>query len=305
MTGKKISPVAYSALEDALALIFWYKRTLARFLRLALRDYPDLLHGLDLETAPKRETASTLVDRLAANESRYRELTVSLMTQISSMNSELENLEDRKWLERAQQAVSELRQLTEEQRRTFEEDSRFEKELAQAIEEAEKGRTVSTALASLKDEFHTLSINLHRQDTGHKFENFLNDLFAIFDLYPRVSYNLEREQIDGAFTFDTDDYILEAKWLKGTVSRAQLDVFAKQIERKGRNTLGLYVSVNGFSRDALTEYSSSSPFITMDGSDIYMILDGRITLDQLLLRKRRHVNETGSCFFPATKILTE
>jgi hypothetical protein len=82
-----------------------------------------------------------------------------------------------------------------------------------------------------------------------------------------------------------------------------MDVFATKIERKGKNALGLFVSVNGFSSDALAQYNSRTPFITLDGSDFYMILEERIRLDDLLRRKKRHANETGDCFFPASQML--
>jgi Restriction endonuclease len=304
--SKKISPVAYTALIDALSLIFWFKNSFARFLRAGLREYPELLSGLDFD-APKRETAGTLVERLMRDERRYQSVTISLMLQISGMTHfrELEQLEDKSWLERARSAVAELGDLVAAHREIAEENARFAEELTRAVEEAERGKAITQALESLKQQFLTLSAMLDHQARGRKFETFLNDLFALFDLYPRAAYSLEREQIDGAFSFDTDDYILEAKWLKGVVSREQLDVFAKKIERKGKNALGLYVSMNSYSADALAEYEAASPFITMDGSDIFMILDNRVRLDDLLLRKKRHVNETGNCFFPATKMFAE
>jgi hypothetical protein len=96
---------------------------------------------------------------------------------------------------------------------------------------------------------------------------------------------------------------LEARWWKGPIGRTHMDVFAKKIERKGKNALGLFISVNGFTQDALDEYSSSTPFITMDGSDFFMVLDERVRLEELLRRKKRHANETGDCFFPATRML--
>lgn len=305
--SQKINPLAYTAFSEALSLIFWYKKSLARFLRVALREYPELLLGLDLENSPKRDTASSLVNRLAGNERRYQDVTVSLMIEIATMKSfrELEQLEDKQWLQRAREAVKDLSELTEQNRRLAEEHARFEQELSEAVEEAEKGHAVSKALAALKEKFLVLTSDPDPQARGKKFEGWLNELFALFDMYPRAAYSLDREQIDGAFTFDTDDYILEAKWLKGPVSREQLDSFVRKVERKGRNALGLYVSVNGFTSDGREEYASGSPFITMDGSDIFMVIDARVSLDHLLARKKRHVNETGSCFFPATQMLSE
>lgn len=114
---------------------------------------------------------------------------------------------------------------------------------------------------------------------------------------------MEREQIDGAFSFDTDDYILKAKWWKKVMGREHADVFAAKVRRKGKNALGLNVAINGFTKDALDEYADSTPFITMDGMDLLAILDERVKLDDLLRRKKRHMNETGSCYYPASQML--
>lgn len=73
---------------------------------------------------------------------------------------------------------------------------------------------------------------------------------------PRTSYSLEREQIDGSLTFNTDDYVLEAKWWTQPVGRSEGDVFAKKVERKGKNALGLFVSVSG-SRERCTTSTPS------------------------------------------------
>jgi restriction endonuclease Mrr len=116
---------------------------------------------------------------------------------------------------------------------------------------------------------------------------------------------MEYEQIDGAFAFGTDHYVLEAKWWKDAIGRRELDVFKTNIERKGKNTLGLYISINGFTADAVAVYSFSTPFITMDGLDFMAVLDQRIRLDELIRRKKRHASETGHCSLPVAKILSE
>jgi hypothetical protein len=59
---------------------------------------------------------------------------------------------------------------------------------------------------------------------------------------------LEGKQIDGAFSFDTDDYVIEAKWTKAGVSRVDADIFASKVKRKGKNVLGLLMSVNGLAK---------------------------------------------------------
>ncbi len=140
---------------------------------------------------------------------------------------------------------------------------------------------------------------------GTEFEGFINRLFGLYDLEPRASYNLAHEQIDGAFSFDTDHYVLEAKWWNKPIGRPLLDIFKANIERKAKNTLGLYVSMSSFTADALAVYSFSTPFITMDGLDFMAVLDQRIRLDDLIARKKRHASETGHCYLPVVEIFKE
>ncbi|HEV8681489.1 MAG TPA: restriction endonuclease [Actinomycetota bacterium] len=140
------------------------------------------------------------------------------------------------------------------------------------------------------------------QDRGRTFQRFLNTLFELFDLEPRLAYSLESEQIDGSVAFDTDDYIVEARWTKDPVGREDADVFASKVRRKGKNALGLFVSVSGFTRGALDAYSQATPFMAMDGVDLMAVLGQQIRLDDLLRRKKRHANETGECFLPVSRV---
>jgi hypothetical protein len=40
----------------------------------------------------------------------------------------------------------------------------------------------------------------------------------------------------------------------------------------------------------------------MDGTDLYLALDQRVRLDDLLKSKKRHANETGDCYLPASAL---
>lgn len=304
---KRIDPNAYNALADALSVIYWNKRPWARFLRGVLGDAPELLAGLDLEgDTTKRETAGRLIEKLMANERKYQALTISLMLTVARMESfpNLEQQEDRaEMVAKAKAAVAELRKWTGRHQAIIDEHEKYAAELAKAAEEAGKSRAFSESLAQLKARFFAMHASTNPQARGKEFEGFINELFGLFDLEPRAAYSLEREQIDGSFSFETDDYIMEARWWKTPIGRDHLDVFAKKIERKGKNALGLYLSVNGFTQDALDEFSSATPFITMDGMDFTIILDERVGLRDLLRRKKRHANDTGNCYFPASRIL--
>jgi Restriction endonuclease len=303
--AQRVDPLAYNALAQALAVVYWYKDQLARFLRAALQDAPEILTQLDLN-APKRETAGRLVELLMDNESRYQEITIALMLSLAKMDvfPDLASHEDSdRLITQAQAAVAEVRRWTERHQDIRDAHAEYVRNLATVAEAAKRNRGFSEALGALRGQFLGLSGMNDAHARGRALEGFLNELFRLFDLDPRAAYSLEREQIDGAFSFDTDDYVLEAKWWKKAMGRGHLDEFAKKVERKGRNALGLYVAINGFTSDALDEYANATPFITMDGMDLMAVLDERVRLDDLLRRKKRHMNETGSCHFPANQML--
>lgn len=306
MKMKKIDPNAFNALAEALPVIYWNKAPWTRWVRAVLKDAPEILAGLDFQGETKRETAGRIVERLMADEARYQALTISLMLTISRMES-FPNLEAQ--IDRddkiaiATAAVAELRRWTARHQAIIDDNERYAAEVAKASEGAARNRAMSEALDRLKLKFFEMHQATDPHARGIQFEGFLNELFGLFDMEPRAAYSLEREQVDGAFSFETDDYILEAKWWKKAIGRSQLDVFKTRIDKKGKNALGLYISINGFSQEALDEYSAATPFITMDGVDILAVLEEHLRLDYMLRRKKRHMSETGECYFPAARML--
>lgn len=306
---QRISAQAYQALRDALPAIMWHKRAFESFLRDALRSHPELLAGLDFNGATKRETADALINRLAANEHTYQRTTIDLMLDVAAMTrfrdvEKIKEPDNRALrLEEAHDAVGRLRTVTARYREEAE-----ARERSTAAREAQAAKQAgikqfSDELSALRDRYVAMHSASDPHQRGKAFEVLLTDLFLLFDMEPRLSYSLAHEQIDGSLSFDTDDYILEARWRQEPTGRDHLDVFKSKVERKGRNALGIFVSVNAFSSDALAQYRSSSPFVVFTGEDLFMVLDGRIALDDLLRAKKRHVNETGDCHLPARQLL--
>lgn len=305
---KRISAEAYQALREALAVIVWNKRPFETYLKTALRDRPELLAGLPFGE-PKRVVADLLVDRLMANEPRFQGVTLGLMLEIATMTAfpNIELIKDEQdravRLQAAQRAVAHLMQLTADYAGELSEQERAgtEQEARRAQEEAQ--RTFAEELQKLRQHFINLKDDIDPQRRGKSFELLLTSLFVLFDMEPRLAYDLEREQIDGSLSFDTDDYIVEARWRNEPASRGDADIFAAKVRRKGKNALGLFASIAGLSKDARDQYRESTPFIEMDGSDLYLVLDQRVRLDDLLKLKKRHANETGGCYLPAASIL--
>ncbi|WP_432078983.1 restriction endonuclease, partial [Streptomyces sp. YPW6] len=235
-------------------------------------------------------------------------VTVALMLDIAGMDR-FPNLERQvdgaEKVALAEAAVAELRRWTGKQQEIIKEHEEHAASIAESAKQAQAIRAFTEAHEDLKQRFLVMHSATDKHQRGRDFEGFINEVFALYDLEPRASYSLEYEQIDGAFSLDTDHYVLEAKWWAERIGRPLLDIFKANIERKGKNTLGLYVSMSGFTSDALDVYAYSTPFITMDGGDFMAVLEQRIRLDELMRRKKRHASETGHCYLPVSKIFSE
>ena len=294
---KRISTDAYQALRDALATVTWFKRQFESLVKALLRDQPDLVVGLNFADT-KRNVADQLVEALMAREAKYQDVTLRLMLELAAKTSfpDIERLQEPDRSERlheAKESVARLAAVTAPYAADAQELERLQAEQDAQRARAEELRRFDGDIADLKSRFLALHSSSDPRQRGYAFEALLTDLFKIFDMEPRLAYSLETEQIDGSLSFNTDDYIVEAKWLAESVDRAAVDVFDKKVGRKAKNALGLFVAVNGFSSPARKAYEQGTSFVTMDGTDLFTVLDGRLRLDDLLLAKLHHANETG------------
>ncbi|MCG7861595.1 MAG: hypothetical protein JAZ18_04290 [Candidatus Thiodiazotropha endolucinida] len=302
---KTIAPAAIQALKEALTLVYWYKSELRSFLSHCISD-PGILSRVNWEEY-KRNIVATVVDHLAMNEEVYQRDLIRLMSEASNVTdfSHLKKLEDgNKKAKEAEAAVEALRAQLKGHQDIEEEQKKSEERRKNAHKKLMQVNAVQEELDKLKTEFYLLVSSDNPQQRGYSLEKVLKGLFGLFDLDPKASFKITGEQIDGAFSFEGTDYLLEAKWQQEPVAAKDLDGMAGKLSRKLENTLGLFLSVNGFSEDAVKVHSSGRRLvILMDGSDLMAVLEGRIDLVQLLLRKRRKASETGNIYLRIHEIL--
>src|SRR5690606_16562672 len=93
--------------------------------------------------------------------------------------------------------------------------------------------------------------------------------------------------------FDGTDYLLEAKW-KQQVDRGELASFCYKVESKLKIAMGLMITMDGVTKEAIAPEFKS--IIIMDGADINAVIDNRVSLTDLLYKKRRRANETGRIY---------
>lgn len=210
-TARRLAPGAYDALLEALAVVFWNKPPFERFLRVALRDHPELLVGLSFAET-KREVAGDLVMRLAQKEDCYQAVTIDLMRELARMDEfpNLQRQDDREQLVAvATAAVSTLRKWTAQYSEIAEAREKLERERHVSQAGYEARRSHARVLEELKVKFLAMYSDPDPHGRGRSFEELLNRLFFLFDLNPGKSFVIADEQLDGAFTFNTDDYLLK------------------------------------------------------------------------------------------------
>ena len=303
--NKKIAPAAIVALKEALVHLYWYKSDLRSFLTATIAN-PNLLARLNWDDY-KRDIVGTLIDFMVKREDQYQGDLARLMSEVARVDdfSHLERLEGGKEkAATARASVGALRKLTASHSSLLEEQKKVEERRRRAHEQLLRRTGVREGLEQLNKEYVKLLTNPDHQGRGYHLEKILRRLFELFDLDPRASFRIVGEQIDGAFTFEGTDYLFEGKWKAETVGAADLDSLSGKLSRKLDNTLGLFLSINGFSEDGVKAHSSGRRLmILMDGSDLMAVLEGRIDLIQLLLRKRREASQTGNIYLRIHEIL--
>lgn len=287
-------------------MVYWYKSDLRSFLTGCLSD-PSVLYRLNWERY-KREIVAALVDHMVRNEKEYQGDLLQLMSEVTRVQdfSHLERLEDGKQkASRAQMAVEALREQVQAHQALVEQQEEIEVRRERARRDRLKTSEMRERLAKVRQEYFRI-LRMSPQKRGYGIETLMYELFDLFDLDPKASFKIAGEQIDGSFSFEGTDFLVEAKWEDQPTARIELDSFHGKIQRKLENTLGLFLSINGFSSESVKAYTGGRALmLLMDGADLMAILEGRIDLVTLLLRKRRHASQTGNIYLKVHELLTK
>jgi hypothetical protein len=304
---QRVSANALRCLKDALTAAFWFKRDLYDYAKAAVGGDPRFLADIDwLGSQYKRDSVTLFVDRLMHEQDEHQDLLLGLLVDVAAMD-------DFPWLQRAEdpgpkiaaarQAVARLRAVVKPYERALMEKQATRERIDAARVAAEARRATSERVAELKTRYLEV-VAMEPQARGFALETLLHDVFDAFDLEPRGSFRLVGEQIDGGLTFGGEHFLLEAKWQQRPTPTADLDVFSGKVRRRGENTLGLFISINGYEPTAVDLHSGNrSPIVLMDGGDLYAVLDDRIDMRDLLARKRRETSMTGRVLLTAAEIL--
>lgn len=178
-----------------------------------------------------------------------------------------------------------------EQNTRAQEAQRRQAALMARADKMEQLRKTYVAIASADDD---------PQSRGYSLEDLLSELFAVHEITYRPPYKTSTEQIDGSFSFKGFDYLVEARWRKGQPTEADLAVLKTKVDKKITSTRGLFVSIPGFRQEVVFEFTRgvTSNIVLMDGVDLSLILEGRVSLIDALEIKIQKAAQEGIILFP-------
>ena len=200
-------------------------------------------------------------------------------------------------IEEASEAVSQLRRYHARQH----EEIQSEQDKIEARKRfAEQQRRVTRSqqdLRDLSDRLNALAQSIGEQKTGYEFEEWFFKLLDFFEISNRKPYVHKGRQIDGSLTVSGTTYLVELKFTRGQADTAAIDSFYKKITTKADNTMGVMVSMAGYSSVAKREASGErTPMLLLDHNHLYAVLGGIMALGDLIDRVRRHASQTGEAY---------
>jgi hypothetical protein len=263
--AKRLSPTFVTLIYEATLKSYWRRQALRRFLRQA-----GIAESF-LSTWTQEESKRDFLDRLFAKlpeQNRGQELLMQMAKDLAAQDTypDLSGWEDSKQKIRdATVAVAALRRalnsLDEQVHSKVNQDAARERH-RQMQQEAQRSRET---LETLNSRLATLASRLGSNEAGYEFQTWFYDLMDFFEIMNRRPFTSGGRQIDGSVTVSGTTYLVELKFTKEQSGATDIDSALKKINDKADNTMGIMVSISGYSGVAIKEASGRrTPLLLMD-----------------------------------------
>lgn len=297
---ERLPPHFIELVQDALLKSYWRRKAFRNALR---RN--GVSEGF-LATWHEDESKRQLLDRLfpaLERDSKGSSVIKQLAVQLADQESfpDLTGWPDEKEkLAAAKSAVASLKAYIHRERTSKEVEA-----ARQAIrEEAARQKAANLAsqqdLAKLQERLTALHPRAGTQEGGYAFETWFYDLAQFFDIEHRRPYKADERQIDGSLTIEGTTYLVELKFTINQTGVEDIDSFLAKVHNKADNTMGLFVSMAGYSSVAISQASKPrTPLLLVDASHIFLVLQSLWELPELVSRVRQHASQTSEAYLAA------
>jgi hypothetical protein len=297
----RLTPYLITLVYEACLKSFWRKKALSKFLR-QCGIAETFIHSWGAEES-KRDFLDRLFAELPKSD-RGRSGLIRIASFLMDQESfpDLEGWEDStQKIKAAHDAVSKLKayhSAQEDKLQSDEENLKSRQEFAKRQQEITRSQQT---LQKLNDQLNTLGRELGSQEAGYKFQQWFYDLLDFCEIPNRKPYVHNGRQIDGSLTVLGTTYLVELKFTAEQASATDIDSFHKKVTTKADNTMGIMVSISGYSGIARQEASGDrTPLLLLDHGHIYLVVGGIMGLSDVIDRVRRHASQTGEAYLSAS-----
>jgi hypothetical protein len=255
----------------------------------------------------KRQLAPLILDAIAARSDCQEVIRalIEIAANWSSFHLAADEFAARATVQKARELLGTIE--TMEAREAMQRELARKEELARMERErAELFRKQSDLLLMMFDHLVTLD---DLQQRGYLLQDLLTRAFDLHQIPVAKSFtrNDGAEQIDGAFKLEGWHYLVECRWREKLADIRQLDGLKGQVDRSGKQTMGLFLSINGWSENVppLLKQNPDKSIILMDGYDLRNALTGQVDLRDFVLAKIAKLNLEAEPFFSVLEYLKE
>lgn len=279
---------------------FWRKGALRKFLR-ASHVAESFLSTWGSEES-KREFLDRVFQKLQASD-RGKAVIFEIARHLSEQTSfpDLRGWEDSvQKITEAAKAVTELKAFLALQDEEIRDERQREESKSKAREERQRLQRSLTDKSKLQRRLEALHLAVGTQQGGYDFQGWFYDLLDFCEIENRRPYVSAGRQIDGSLTFDGTTYLVELKFTASQADAPDVDSLRSKVDDKADNTMGIMVSISGYSSVAVSQASGrKTTLLLLDAAHLYLFLSGSLAFRDILARVRRHVSQTAEAYLPA------
>lgn len=296
--GQSLPPHYVQLVWEATHKAFWRRQSLRDFVRRC--GVKDAFLATWSEDETKRDFLNRLFPKLETTDGGVHVLN-GMADSLAEMRTfpDLEGWEESpRMKEEAHKAVAALRLYLSKKKQEAADVRSRDETRRRTAELREQQVRQQQDLMKLSDRLNNLASQIGTQDGGYAFQSWFFDLVAYFELSHRRPYNVDSRNIDGSITVDGTTYLVELKFTGEPTAAPEVDTFRRKVETKADNTMGIMVSMSGYTTPAEQAASGSrSPLLLFSHQHLYAVLGGVLKLQELVTRVRRHASQTGRAFF--------
>jgi hypothetical protein len=298
----KITPRLIELTYEAALKSFWRKGGLRKFL--AASHVSETFLATWGPDESKRDLLDNLFPKLQTSD-RGKAVIFAMARHLSEQTSfpDLRNWEDsQQKIAEATRAVDELKAYLRAQDVEIRNEKEREDAKAKARDERQRLQRSLTDRSKLQQRLDKLHPAVGTQQGGYHFQDWFHDLLAFSEIENRRPYLSAGRQIDGSLTLDGTTYLVELKFTASQADATDIDSLRSKVDDKADNTMGVMVSISGYSSVAISQASGrKTTLLLLDAMHLYLFLSGALSFKDILARVRRHASQTGEAFLPAAK----